>query len=129
MGSSRLGGDRPGGFSGRPPSIRVHSDPMDQLSARVDALESDVRSIKEMLGALAPKIHEMHAFMQAKLPDLATKADLAALDVKLSAKDAELVSALSDKPGKAYLWGIVGVLVATVLAASALGAGIIAALK
>jgi hypothetical protein len=58
---------------------------------RLDRLESDVRDIKATLGRLEPLINRI----DATLPFLATKAELA------------------DKPGKTFLVGAIGVLIAT----------------
>lgn len=60
-----------------------------QIEARLDRLEEDVREIKAMLAGLVPIIHRI----DATLPHLATKAELA------------------EKPGKTYLWMVLGVLI------------------
>ena len=64
------------------------------MEARVTRLEDDVREIKQVLGRLEPMIVRIDATIQATLPTLATKAELA------------------EKPGKAYLWAILAVLIA-----------------
>jgi chromosome segregation ATPase len=46
------------------------------LEPRVARLESDVSEIKSILNRLAPRIDEMYGFLTAKLPELATKAEL-----------------------------------------------------
>jgi chromosome segregation ATPase len=46
------------------------------LEPRVARLESDVAEIRSILHRLAPHIDEMHGFLTAKLPGLATKAEL-----------------------------------------------------
>lgn len=106
MASKLLGGDNPGwrNFSDDPPGRRPYIDRMDQLAARVDALETDVRDIKATLGALSPKIIEIHAVMTATVPHLATKAELSSVEAKLSDTDRRLseqigreTGALSDK--------------------------------
>ncbi len=86
---------------------------MDDIVHRVGLLELDVRSIKEALARLEPRIIEMHAFATATVPTLATKADVA--DVR---------ALLAEKPGKGYLWAVLGVLVASVMAAAAFGVAI-----
>jgi chromosome segregation ATPase len=57
--------------------------PPSGLEARVARLESDVSHIrsdldevKSTLNRLAPRIDEMHGFLTAKLPELASKAEL-----------------------------------------------------
>ena len=46
------------------------------LDARVGRLESDVGEIRSILNRLAPRIDEMYGFLTARLPELATKAEL-----------------------------------------------------
>lgn len=87
------------------------------MEQRVAKLEADVGEIKVTLGALAPRIHEMHAFMQAKLPDIATKADVAILR-------GDVLEKIAEKPGKGYLWTVLAVLVGAILAATAAGVSI-----
>jgi hypothetical protein len=72
------------------------------MEARVARLEEDMRDVKAILGRLEPMLIRVDEKLTATLPTLATKAELA------------------DKPGKAYLWTIMGVLIATVIASAAL---------
>jgi hypothetical protein len=79
---------------------------------RLGRLEEDVREIKTTLAGLAPLINRI----EATLTHLATKAELANLRT-------ELVTALADKPGRGYLWGVMAAMVgalAVALAAAAL---------
>ncbi|MBV8614952.1 MAG: hypothetical protein JOY66_14485 [Acetobacteraceae bacterium] len=64
-------------------------------------LEEDMRDVKATLVRLEPMIVRIDATLTATLPHLATKAELA-----------DLRSELADKPGKAYLWGMLAVLIA-----------------
>jgi hypothetical protein len=70
-------------------------------------VENDVRDIKDILVELKVAVVRMEAKLDATLPHLATKADLA------------------DKPGKAYMWGIL----AALLTAYACGLAALAALR
>ena len=49
------------------------------LEPRVARLETDVAEIKAILNRLAPRIDDMYGFLPAKLPGLATKAEVAEL--------------------------------------------------
>ncbi|MCM8736622.1 hypothetical protein M5E06_21070 [Azospirillum sp. A1-3] len=82
------------------------------MEQRVAKLETDVGEIKATLGALAPKIHEMHAFIQAKLPDLATKGDLSAGEVRLSDKVSAVAVEIAKRPTRADTWAAIGVIAA-----------------
>jgi hypothetical protein len=105
---------------------------MDTLIRRVAHLEDSVASIKEAIGRLEPRIIETHSFAVTIVPTLATKADLAKTDAAVSGfatqfphlasrADLAVVSAqLAEKPGKAYLWTVAGVLVATFAAGAIL---------
>jgi hypothetical protein len=99
----------PGGKNGNNAPVETgdgggHSGGME---ARVARLEADMADVKAVLARLEPMIVRIDATMQATLPTLATKAELA------------------DKPGKGYLWGIL----AALLAAYASGLAALALLK
>ncbi len=68
--------------------------PERDLEPRVAHLEEDMRDVKATLARLEPMIVRIDATLTATLPHLATRAELA------------------DKPGKAYLWGVLAVLIA-----------------
>jgi len=84
------------------------------MEHRVSRLEEDVRDMKSSIGRLEAttgrlemNVVEIKTMLVATLPHLATKADLA------------------EKPGKIYMWGILGVL----LTAYACGLAGLAVLK
>lgn len=102
---------------------------MDDLIRRVGHLEQSVESIKDTLTRLEPHIIEMHSFATALTPTLATKVDLAEVKALVARTDAIIPTLatkadLADKPGKAYLWTVFGVITAAILAAVALGVAI-----
>jgi uncharacterized protein YceH (UPF0502 family) len=77
------------------------------LEPRVGRLEADVAEIKAILNRLAPRIDEMYGFLTAKLPELATKAEvadlrtetkteIAAVRAKLAALRTELKSEIAE---------------------------------
>lgn len=76
---------------------------MDDLIRRVSDLEADMKDVKATLARLEVVLVRVDEQLRSSLPHLATKAELA------------------DKPGKAYMWSIIGVLAALVLAAVAVG--------
>ncbi len=69
-----------------------------------------MHDLKDILGELKVMV----ARIDAQIPYLATKAEIAGLEVKLA-----------DKPGKAYMWGIL----AALLTAYACGLAALAVLK
>jgi hypothetical protein len=88
-----------------------HGGPYDPLmEARVSRLEEDIREVRTTQSRMEAAIIRI----EATLPHLATKADLAQLEVKLA-----------DKPSKTYMWGILAVL----LTAYACGLAGLAVLK
>lgn len=117
------------------------------MEARVGRLEEDMRDVKATLGRLEPLMIRIDAQLQATLPHLATKADLAEVRTELKSDIAGvrtelksdiagvrtelksdiggLQTAIADKPSRTYLWGILGVL----LAAYACGLAGLAVLK
>ena len=89
-----------------------HYDP--HMDARITRLEEEMREERAERGRLEAAILRVETILTTTLPHLATKADLAALEVKLA-----------DKPSKTYMWGILGVL----LTAYACGLAALAILK
>jgi hypothetical protein len=81
---------------------RTPYDP--RMEARVARLEQDVHEVKTVLSRLEPMIVRIEAILGATLPTLATKAELAELR-------SDLRTELADKPGKTYMWGVLGVLI------------------
>jgi hypothetical protein len=101
------------------PVAEPHRPPYDPLmDARVSRLEEEMREEKAARARLEAAVLEVRTILVTSLPHLATKADLAQLEAKLDAK-------LGDKPGKTYMWGILGVL----LTAYACGLAALAVLK
>lgn len=80
-----------------------HDGGMDDVIRRVASVEQDMKDVKAVLGRIEPVMARVDATLSATLPHLATKAELA------------------DKPGKSYLWVVLGVLIATIFAAAGLG--------
>jgi hypothetical protein len=60
------------------------------IEPRVARLEVDVAEIKAILNRLAPRIDEMYGFLTAKLPELATKAEVAELRSETKTEIADL---------------------------------------
>jgi len=60
------------------------------MEDRISALEGDMKDVKAILGRIEPKLSEMHTFMTATLPHLATKTDLSGLRTDMVAGDAAL---------------------------------------
>jgi hypothetical protein len=79
---------------------------------RLDRLEADMRDVRAVLGQLVPMITRIDATLAATLPHLATKAEVADLRTDLSADIGTLRADLADKPGKLFLAGAIGVLIA-----------------
>lgn len=89
------------------------------LEARVARLEEDVRDIKATLARLEPMIIRIDAILphlatKAELAELRTevKTDLAGLRAELTDFRGEVRAALADKPSRAYLWGVFTALIA-----------------
>jgi len=88
------------------------------LELRVSRLEDDMREMRSVLGQIVPMLARIDATLTGTLPHLATRAELS-----------ELRAELADKPGKAYLWAVVGVLVGAIIASYAAGLAAIALLR
>lgn len=84
------------------------------MEVRVSRLEENMREEK----AARSRMEATLIRIEATLPHLATKADIADLKTDIARLDA-------DKPGKVYMWGILGAL----LAAYACGLAALAVLK
>ena len=80
-----------------------------------------MREVKSVLAQMLPMLARIEATLASTLPHLATKAELAELRADLRADMAE-------KPSKTYLWGVVGVLVAAIVASYGAGLAAIALL-
>jgi hypothetical protein len=81
------------------------------LESRVSRLEDDVRDIRGSLARLEAGVARIEATLVATLPHLATSAELA------------------EKPGKAYMWAVLGVLVTAILGSFAAGLAALATLR
>jgi len=92
------------------------------LESRVSRLEDDMREMKSVLAQVLPMLARIEATLSGTLPHLATKAELSELRAELRAE-------LADKPGKTYLWAVVGVLVAAIVASYGAGLAAIALLR
>ncbi len=62
-----------------PPQERGVEARVARFEADVAHIRGDLAEVRSVLNRLAPRIDKMHGFLIAKLPDLATKADLADL--------------------------------------------------
>lgn len=93
----------------------------DPLASRLSRVEGDVHDLKVILGDLKVMV----ARIDAQIPYLATKAEIAESEIKLSNKIAGLEVKLADKPGKTYMWGIL----AALMTAYACGLAALAVLK
>jgi hypothetical protein len=98
------------------PDAPLPYDP--SLDPRVSRLEGDMRDVQVGMARVETSLAEIKAMLAATLPHLATRAELVELRGSLRGE-------LADKPGKLYMWGILGVL----LAAYAAGLAGLAILK
>jgi hypothetical protein len=80
------------------------------MEARVSRLEEHMGDVKSAIASLDARVArveiaviEIKAMLAATLPHLATKAEVAELRT-------DMVAGFADKPGKAYMWGILAVL-------------------
>lgn len=92
-----------------------------KLEAAVEHIQEDVRDIKGTLAQLAPVVNRMDGFLQATLPTLASKSDVAGLATKgemnalaLATKDdvAIVRVAIEKRPTAAQITATVGLIVA-----------------
>jgi hypothetical protein len=107
-----------------------------ELRARVSRLEDDVHDMKAMMRNVEQIVLRIEATLNATLPHLATKAELADLRAETKAdiaaarlaterEFAGLRADLADKPSKTYMWGVLTAL----LAAYACGLAALAIVK
>jgi hypothetical protein len=89
-----------------------------RLELRVSRREDDMREAKSVLAQIVPMLTRIETTLASALPHLATKAELS-----------ELRAELANKPGKTYLWAVVGVLVAAIVASHGAGLAAIALLR
>ena len=93
------------------PLERRFGGPYDpSLEPRVARVEADMRDLRQDVKALLAMVGQI----QAVLPHLATQAQIGDLRT-------ELRDELAGKPGKLYLWAVLGVLVATIVASYGAG--------
>ena len=96
---------------------RVEENISDMKSS-VGRLEETAKDLRDTTSRLEVAIVRVEANLDATLPHLATKAEVAELR-------ADMVAGFADKPSKTYVWGILGVL----LTAYACGLAGLAVLK
>ena len=117
--------------------------PYPALEVRVSRLEIDVHEMRATMGRLELLVTEIKATLDATLPHLATKAEVADLRVETADLRAEwkqdigqlrtdmadmrteLKTDLAEKPSKTYMWGVM----AALLTAYACGLAALAILK
>lgn len=105
------------------PVAGQHGAPYDPgLERRVIRLEDEMRDVKSVLGQIVPMLVRIQATLDSALPHLATKAELGELRGEIRAE-------LAEKPGKAYLWGVLCVLIAAMTASYGAGLAAIALLR
>lgn len=83
-----------------------------KLEAAVEHLERDVAEIKTVLVRLATVIDRIDGILQATLPTLATKAELAELRAAFTREIARLDVEIAKRPTTATVFMVVAVLIA-----------------
>jgi len=111
-----------------PPEDR---EPLTLLEFRVGRLEADMTDVKATLGRLEPLIVRIDEQLRSTLPHLATKAEVQTLRADMESRFGDMEGRfagmevkLADKPGKAYMWGVIGVMTASIFGAVVLGAAL-----
>jgi hypothetical protein len=110
-------------------------DPM--MEARVARLEEDLSEVKGLLhNQILPLLHRIderlnHTASKADLSNMATelRAELTEVRIETSTRLMGIQTELAERPTRSYLWMVVGVMVATVLAAAIGGATLVGMLK
>ena len=108
------------------------------MEARVARLEEDMSEVKGLLhNQILPLLHRIderlnHTASKADLTNMAAelRAELTdELRIEMSTRLMGIQTELAERPTRSYLWMVVGVMVATVLAAAIGGATIVGLLK
>jgi hypothetical protein len=107
------------------------------MEARVARLEEDMSEVKGLLhNQILPLLHRIderlnHTASKADLSNMATelRAELTEVRIETSTRLMGIQTELAERPTRSYLWMVVGVMVATVLAAAIGGATIVGLLK
>jgi hypothetical protein len=111
------------------------------MLARIDATLSGTLPHLATKAELSELLARIDTTLSGTLPHLATKAELSELLARIDtlsgalphlatkAELSELRADLADKPGKTYLWAVIGVLVAAIVASYGAGLAAIALLR
>jgi hypothetical protein len=107
------------------------------MEARVARLEEDMSEVKGLLhNQILPLLHRIderlnHTASKADLSNMATelRAELTEARIETSARLMGIQTELAERPTRSYLLMVVGVMVATILAAAIGGAPIVGLLK
>ena len=116
--------------------VREVKDSLVELKAMFARMDERLEQLatKADVAKVESRLDVMDARLDATLPHVATKADVAKVENRLDVMDARLdatlphlatSAGLAEKPGKTYMWGILGVL----LTAYACGLAALAVLK
>jgi hypothetical protein len=85
---------------------------------RIGRLEAEISELRSTLARLEPKLDKAAGLADASVANLVTAADLAASEGRVREK-------LAEKPGFAYLWLALAVLVGAVVASFATGVAVL----
>jgi hypothetical protein len=107
------------------------------MEARVARLEADMSEVKSLLhGQVVPLLHRIderlnHTASKVDLSNVAAelRSETNDLRVEMSTRLLDIQAELAERPTRSYLWMVVGVMVATVLAAAIGGATLVGMLK
>ena len=78
---------------------------------RIERLETDVAEIKQTLTRLEPLIIRIDERLNTELPHLRIELSHLATKAEVSALDGKLSTAIADKPSHGYLWGVMAAMV------------------
>jgi hypothetical protein len=107
------------------------------MEARVARLEADMSEVKSLLhGQVVPLLHRIderlnHTASKVGLSNVAAelRSETNDLRIEMSTRLLGIQAELAERPTRSYLWMVVGVMVATVLAAAIGGATLVGMLK